>query len=242
VSDLVQLWTWDQKTKRDVYPILDSEKNKPIPISEIRDWLFATENQVRIQNHLSRYFSAEYTGKHFEWFAAHSQAMNFTPWDILAVESLSVTVPVRTARLLLEPNMVRDDYLAETHRSLVPGRDSLWTCDEDLLGEDEALSKLYKLLRDMDGLGYVTTSKLLAAKFPSVIPIRDSKVETLLGLAKSREWWAPIRNLFTAPGLSLADHIDGLNVSEKIGNVTTLRRLDVVLWMEAKARGLDTLR
>jgi hypothetical protein len=94
----------------------------------------------------------------------------------------------------------------------------------------------------MDGLGYVTTSKLLAAKFPSVIPIRDSKVETLLGLAKSREWWEPIRNLFTAPGLSLADHIDGLNVSEKIGNVTTLRRLDVVLWMEAKARGLDTLK
>ena len=42
--------------KQDIYlPTLASETNKPIPITEIRDWLSATGNQVRIQNHLSRY-------------------------------------------------------------------------------------------------------------------------------------------------------------------------------------------
>lgn len=229
-------WKWDGK--KDIYQLtLESEKNKPIPIREIRDWLFATENQERIQNHLSRYFS-DYTGKHFEWFVVPKKAEIFTPWDILAVGALSVTVPTKTARALLEPNKDRDDLLAKSYRFLVPGRDALWTCDERLVGEGGALYKLYELLRDMNGLGYVTTSKLLAAKFPSVVPIRDSKVETLLGLAKSKEWWEPIRDLFITPNRSLADHLDGLKVPEEVGAVTTLRRLDVILWMEARARGL----
>ena len=69
-----------------------------------------------------------------------------------------------------------------------------------------------------------------------MVPIRDSKVETLLGLEKSREWWSPTRKLFTVPSQSLAGYLDELNVPAEVGTVTTLRRLDVILWMEAKAR------
>ena len=86
----------------------------------------------------------------------------------------------------------------------------------------------------------MTASKLLATKFPAVVPIRDSKVETLLGLEKSREWWFPIRKLITVPDLSLAGYLDELEVPAEVGHVTTLRRLDVILWMEAKARGIQT--
>ena len=232
-------WEWDGK--QDIYvPTLASEINIPIPVTEIRSWLLADENKQRIQNHLSRYFTVKYSGKHYEWFVEQSDSKKFTPWDILAVEALSVTVPTETARWLFEPNTKRDDHLAEALRSLVPGQDSLWTCDEELLSDGKPLSKLYSMLRAEEGLGYVTASKLMAAKFPSVVPIRDSKVETLLGLEKSREWWAPIRGLFSASGRSLAEHLNGLDIPVEVGTVTTLRRLDVILWMEAKARKIQT--
>ena len=232
---------WKRVGKQDIYlPTLASEINKPIPISEIRSWLLADGNNQRIQDHLSWYFTVKYSGKHFEWFVAQSDSKTFTPWDILAVEALSVSVPPEKARWLLEANTGCDDLLAEALRSLVPGQDSLWTCDEELLADGKPLSKLYAMLRAQDGLGYVTASKLMAAKFPSVVPIRDSKVETLLGLEKSREWWSPIRKLFTFPGQSLAGYLDELKVPTEVGKVTTLRRLDVILWMEAKARRIKT--
>ena len=232
-------WKWDGK--QDIYlPTLASEMNKPIPDTEIRGWLLAEENKQRIQDHLSRYFTVKYSGKHFEWFVVQSDPKKFTPWDILAVEALSRTVPTETARWLFEPNTVRDDLYAESLRSLVSDRDSLWTCDEKLLNDGGALRGLYKLLRKQPGLGKVTASKLLATKFPAAVPIRDSKVETLLGLEKSREWWSPIRKLFTVPGQSLAAYLDELKVPTEVGKVTTLRRLDVILWMEAKARRIKT--
>ena len=232
---------WARVGKQDVYlPTLAGEKNKPIPVTEIRAWLLADENRQRIEDHLSWYFTVKYSGKHFEWFVAQSDSEMFTPWDILAVEALSRTVPTETARWLFAPNTVRDDFLTESHRTLVPGRDLLWTCDEKLLDDGGAIRDLYRLLREQPGLGYVTASKLLATKFPAVVPIRDSKVETLLGLEKSREWWAPIRSLFVANGESLAERLDELKVPAEVGNVTTLRRLDVILWMEAKARNIQT--
>jgi hypothetical protein len=232
-------WKWDGK--QDVYlPILASETNKAIPVSAIRSWLLADENMQRIQNHLTRYFTVKYSGKHFEWFVAQSDSKMFTPWDILAVEALSRTVPTETARWLFEPNIKRDELLAQSLHSLVQDRGLLWTCDEKLLDDGGSLRDLYKLLRKQPGLGKVTASKLLATKFPAAVPIRDSKVETLLGLEKSREWWSPIRSLFVADGESLAEYLDELKVPAEVGNVTTLRRLDVILWMEAKARNIQT--
>lgn len=86
----------------------------------------------------------------------------------------------------------------------------------------------------------MTASKLLTTKFSAVVPIRDSKEENLLGLEKSREWWSPIRKLFTVPDQSLVRYLDEVKVPAVAGEVTTLRRLDVILWMEAKARRIET--
>ena len=231
-------WIWDGK--KDVYrPLLESEVKKPIPISEIHTWLFATENKYRIQSHLTRYFS-NYNGRHFEWFITRSDPRIFTSWDILAVEALSVSVRTETAKWLLEPNEIRDDLLAESRLSLGSGQGSLWTCDEKLLNSGGALSDLYTLMREKDGLGYVTASKLLATKFPAVVPIRDSQVESLLDLRKSKEWWSPIRGLFNSHDQSLANYLSDFSVPIEVGNVTTLRRLDVILWMEAKARRFES--
>ena len=66
------------------------------------------------------------------------------------------------------------------------------------------------------------------------------KVDATTDLEKSREWWSLIRSLSVADGESLAEYLDELKVPAEIGNVTTLRRLDVILWMEAKARNIQT--
>ena len=66
---------WARVGKQDVYlPTLDGEKNKPIPVTEIRAWLLADDNRQRIEDHLSWYFTVKYSGKHFEWFIAKSDS------------------------------------------------------------------------------------------------------------------------------------------------------------------------
>jgi len=74
--------------------------------------------------------------------------------------------------------------------------------------------------------------------FPEVVPIRDSMVEALLGLDDHENWWLTVRKLLEDDGQSLVRLLDGLRVPEGSEDVTTLRRLDIILWMEANARGL----
>lgn len=231
-------WFVDSDNHEDRYPIEPSEKHMPILFANIHEWLLQDQNRQRQINHLNRYFGSNYSGKLFEYFAARSESKVFTPWDILAVESLSVSVPPATAKWLLEPDEVRDGYLEIANKYFGDPETTLWGCDQALIGDESELSKLYALLRLQPGLGYVTTSKLMAAKFPRIVPIRDSQVELLLGLQNEKSWWSTFRTLFKETALSLAEHLDGLPIPNGAGQVTTLRRLDVILWMEAKARSM----
>ena len=233
-----QNWYVDPVSGRDCYKVKPGEKNTPILFANIHEWLLQDQNRKRQINHLNRYFGSNYSGKLFEYFAARSESKVFTPWDILAVESLSVSVPPATTKWLLEPDEVRDGYLEIANKYFGDPETTLWGCNQASIGDESELSKLYSLLRLQPGLGYVTTSKLMAAKFPWIVPIRDSQVEHLLGLQNEKSWWSTFRTLFkeTAPGL--AEHLDGLPLPNGAGQVTTLRRLDVVLWMEAKARSM----
>lgn len=231
-------WFVDPDNHKDRYPIEPGEKHMPILFANIHEWLLRDQNRQRQINHLKRYLGSGYSGKLFEYFAGRSDSKVFTPWDILAVESLSVSVPPATAKWLLEPDEVRDSYLEIANKHFGDPETTLWGCNQALIGDESELSKLYSLLRLQPGLGYVTTSKLMAAKFPRIVPIRDSQVELLLGLQNEKSWWSNFRTLFkkTAPGL--AEHLDGLPIPNGAGQVTTLRRLDVILWMEAKARSM----
>lgn len=231
-------WFVDPDNHEDRYPIEPSEKHMPILFANIHEWLLQDQNRQRQINHLKRYFASDYSGKLFEYFARKSDSKVFTPWDILAVESLSVSVPPATAKWLLEPDEVRDGYLEIANKHFGDPETTLWGCDQALIGDESELSKLYALLRLQPGLGYVTTSKLMAAKFPRIVPIRDSQVELLLGLQNEKSWWSTFRTLFKETALSLAEHLDGLPIPNGAGQVTTLRRLDVILWMEAKARSM----
>ena len=247
-------WMPGDGRQRDTYPITENEKNQRIPIDKVSGWLRDQVNRERLEDHLDWYLRTDnnYEGRLFEWFSSQAKGRRFTGLHVLAAESLSVKVPSTAARWLLEPDEDRNDLLDEVHQSLAPGTDTLWTCDPALLAGDKsdlkssgALFQLYYSLRKAGtsglktrGIGPVTTSKLLAAMFPAVVPIRDSMVEALLGLGDHDNWWMKVRELFLDDGGSLVQLLAGLRIPESAGDVTTLRRLDIILWMEANARGL----
>jgi hypothetical protein len=85
----------------------------------------------------------------------------------------------------------------------------------------------------------VTTSKLLAAKFPKVIPIRDSRIVALLEIQPKDDLWLMFRKLFNDGDISLVNYLNQLDVPDECGELTTLRRLDIILWMEANARNIQ---
>ena len=236
-------WRWNHDLQRDEFPVLPFEVGIPIPISDLARWLIDPDNHERQRQHLHRYFAAReenggvfYTGQLFERYADQSEPCSFTPWDILAVEALSVSVAPETTHWLTQPDNERDELLKDASQMTQAPGDSLWTCPLELLGRGGALADLYYLLREKKGLGQVTTSKLLSAKFPAVVPIRDSVVASLLGMEKAHEWWLPFRTVFTESDHDLAGHLASLPLPVGSPSVTVLRRLDVVLWMEAKAR------
>ncbi len=238
---------WVPKTKqhlRDAYPPALPDRSKPLPLNEVREWLLNPINRSRIEDHLDWYLR-RYDGRLFEYFRNRSDARRFTPWDILAVESLSVVVPINAAKWLIEPDIYRDGLIDDAQKMLDGGTGELWSCDEALLvgnkkrlEESGSLFQLYECLR-AHKIGPVTTSKLLASKFPVVVPIKDSRIVALLDLQPNENWWLSVRKLFTEGSVSLRDYLDQLVVPDGCGDLTTLRRLDIILWMEANARNIQ---
>lgn len=202
-------------------------------------WLTDPANVEVMKDHLAQYFGrsidgvANYSGQYFEQFIGMSVPDRFTAFDVLAAESLSVDVPRNVAHWLVRPDPDRDDLLWECLREL-SNRQTLWDCDPALLADDGHLSRLYLKLKDQVGLGKVRTSKLLATKFPNVVPIRDSLVEQVLGWPDKAAWWMPMRDLMLS---GVQEVVANLPLPDGAPAVTTLRRLDVVLWMEARNRG-----
>ena len=234
---------WRFDGSRDVYPLADDDIAGPIGIGGVLRWFDEPRHVERASNHLRRYFGdvsegALYAGQYFERFALRSDPTAFTPWDVLAVESLSVSVPSSTAHWLLGPDRPRDELMTACVELYRSGGQRLWSSGFDPVDAGTPFSRLYALLRTQPGLGPVVTSKLMASKFPDLVPIRDSRVEKLLDLEKSREWWAPIRGLFSEGLQNLHALLNRLPLPSGAPEVGVLRRLDVILWMEARSRNL----
>jgi len=204
------------------------------------DWLNDEANRGDLQNHLNRYFGVNttgrpmYTGQYFERFISLSDKNHFTPFDVLAAESLSVVIPSEAAYRLVHDRVA--EWLLHEARDDLASVASLVDCDESKLAEGKPLSNLYRHLRKYHDLGRVKASKLLAAKFPHIVPIRDSLVEQLLGWKNQKEWWLPMRQL----AQSVWATIEKLELPCGAPVVKSLRKLDVVLWMEAKARDIKS--
>lgn len=217
-----------------------------IGYENIVSWLSSAQNFARIEKHFKDYFEKRvghraknvWHGQHFEWFANRVARDCFTEVDLAAIGALSVELPAQTARELIEDGDGKLHELLQECESWTAenGKDaSSADLDDSWLENDSPFSRLYFELKNPDRikLGPVTASKLMAAKYPGLIPIRDSKVAALLAPMPSDLWWRPIRDLVVA----VKPVLERFGIERDDIRVTTLRKLDVVLWMEAKDRG-----
>ncbi|WP_445161439.1 DUF6308 family protein [Mycobacterium sp. Dal123C01] len=190
-------------------------------------------------NCLQRYYAVDdtgnprFTGARFEEMASLNADPNtLGPADFLAVSMLSVSVPAEAAIRLLG----RDAALVSELLSQLPVDVDMVDVDPKMFGGDSPAGRLWDLLRQArDGLGPTTTSKLLAAKRPRLLPIWDSFVEQATGLGAVGSWWRFQYVLNDEDRLIWAWLGELRQLASNVpGSIPGLRILDVLLWMSVE--------
>jgi hypothetical protein len=176
-------------------------------------------------------YGQPYTGAHFDtWAAATNNPDRFTADDVIAVSFLSVVVPPMAARELLD---TRADEFAQLLEAV--GSDRELADQAEPVADDQPASVLYAAVRGLRGVGRTIGTKLLARKRPRLLPIYDSVVSRVCGIEYYH--WEPLRQALRTDGLQ--DRLLDLRQGAGLGpEVSALRILDVVAWMEGKAAGI----
>lgn len=172
-----------------------------------------------------RNYLAKFDGRFFEQLA-DPDPFTITAADLVAVTALSVTVPPAVAAHLLGP--ARPQVSALLRR--IPEGATI-TDDADHLDRDGAAWELYELLDAYHGMGDTKVSKLMAAKRPDLVPIRDTVVSAALGNPKT--WWAPWREFMADDGAtSRLDLVRDVAAEAGASHLSLLRVLDITIWMQ----------
>jgi Family of unknown function (DUF6308) len=207
-------------------------------------WRVWPEVVVRTQTEiavdcLKRYYAMHgdeprYTGSRFESMAALNPDPNtLAPADFLAVSMLSVDVPAEAAIRLLE----RDAATVSRLLLEIPVDVDIVDVDPEMLDADSPAGQLWDVLRrGRDGLGPTTTSKLLAAKRPRLLPIWDSFVEHATGLS-TVGYWRKFQYVLADEQRFVWEWLGELrSLATSIPKSTPeLRILDVILWMSVES-------
>ncbi|MCQ1999790.1 DUF6308 family protein [Arthrobacter zhaoxinii] len=111
-----------------------------------------------------------------------------------------------------------------------------------VLGKESPAWLLWDIFRGYRGgqwrMGATKTSKLLARKRPKLIPIWDPLVARSIGAGTSLTQWEEWHALLTADDRHLVRHLAAVQDRAALPvRVSTLRAMDVILWMDAKQRG-----
>src|SRR3546814_9725981 len=166
-----------------------------------------------------------YTGRHFEEFISRSDPTRFTSEDLAALSCLGVELKGGAVAELL---VTRADELNELLNApdMPDTTADLRHVDKAVIADTSPLSSTYNRLKTIDGIGYVRASKLLAAKRPALVPIRDRAVERFLNAGDA--WWAQYLGIVQDP--KLVDRVQEL--SEHVPERVTLpRRVEVAFCM-----------
>jgi hypothetical protein len=191
---------------------------------------------------LRRYFEdtpppgRPYTGRRFESLSGGGDrpetANRFTADDLVAVTTLSVSVPAEVAGQILDEPLGQQlaDYLAK-----IPTSTALADDDADQhIATDSPAQQAWDLLMGCHGISWVTASKLLARKRPHLLPVYDDVVRC--ALQHPVNVWAALRAALRADGKALDQKLHGLREAADLApRVSALRVLDVALWMRHHA-------
>lgn len=171
-----------------------------------------------------------FTGSRFDDFDGGGDrpevANRFTPADLVAATFLSVQVPPRPALWLSEdPTGQLHELLREIPAGVDPSDPA---GAEELTAPDSHASRLWTLLDEQVGLGWVTVSKLLARKRPHLLPVYDQVLKGVVQPPRTG-WWVTIAEAFTDADFvaSVAD----LRGEARAEHLSLLRTIDIVVWM-----------
>ena len=173
-----------------------------------------------------------FAGRRFEFLGGGGDrsgvANVFTSEDLVAVSMLSINIPGEAAIAILDdPGNELADRLAR-----VPVGIPLWEAEDSIIDDDHSVAtEIWHILRDIDGIGWVTANKLLARKRPHLFPVYDRVVKAALR-PNQKDLWIPLRNQLLADDRRLLNRLEeirsraGLDVEPPL-----LRILDVAIWM-----------
>lgn len=172
-----------------------------------------------------------FTGAFFEGIA-DPDPFRITANDIVAVSMLSVDIPAPTAAWILGEGQ---RHISALLRSM-PTDAHLADPDVDISRNGPAW-ELWDLLSSGRDMGPTKTSKLMAAKRPSLIPISDSVVRAALeGQGTWSNWRAYLQSgewKEARPGVrAAAIEAGGADLSD-------LRVLDIIIWMKSRPLEAD---
>lgn len=198
----------------------------------------------RVVDDLRRYFGIDlppgglaFTGSRFEHLAGGGDrsevADRITAEDLVAVQTLSVTVPAPVALDILEgPLGARLTGLLHA----IPRDINMVDTDADVVADGSPADQAWHLLRDQPDVGWVIAGKLLARKRPQLLPVYDRVVRCAVGRPPS--FWLALHTALREDGAAL--HRQLLELRQVAGvpeTVGALRVCDVVVWMGHRAEG-----
>ncbi|MGW1008034.1 DUF6308 family protein [Streptomyces sp. NPDC002520] len=193
---------------------------------------------------LRRYFgiglppdAVPFTGSRFEHLAGGGDrpgiADRITAEDLVAVQTLSVTVPAPVALDILEGRLgVRLSGLLQA----IPRDIDMADADASVLADGSPADQAWSLLCDQYGVNWVIAGKLLARKRPRLLPVYDRVVRCAVGRPSS--FWLALHTALREDDAAL--HRQLLELRQAAGlpdTVSALRVCDVVVWMNHRALG-----
>ena len=180
-----------------------------------------------------------FTGSRFEHLAGGGDrpevADRITAEDLIAVQTLSVTVPAGVALDILEGRLgVRLSGLLHA----IPRDIDMVDADAVVVADGSPADQAWGLLCEQYGVNWVIAGKVLARKRPRLLPVYDRVVRCAVG--RPRSFWLALHAALREDDAAL--HRQLLELRQAAGlpeTVSVLRVCDVAVWMSHRALGHD---
>ncbi|MFF9585614.1 DUF6308 family protein [Streptomyces achromogenes] len=160
-------------------------------------------------------------------------ADRITAEDLVAVQTLSVTVPAPVALNILEgPLGVRLSGLLCD----IPRDTDMADAEAAGLAPKSPAARAWQLLEDQPDVGWVIAGKLLARKRPRLLPVYDKVVRCALGRPRP-SFWLALHAALGADDRALHRRLLALRQNTGVPEtVSALRVCDVAVWMGHRAQ------
>jgi len=188
------------------------------------------------------YFDLEkpYAGSFFETLEMEKSPENvYTASDFYALMCLEVDVPIGAGLSILGEKAEEISELL----SQIPNVSLRSLSKEEFeryLGQDSPAMELWRILKSYRNVGSTRASKLMARKRPHLIPIQDSVIRRVAEFPRKANDWLLWWEALTKDD-ELECRADQLREAVDRPDLSTLRALDVMLWMSGsqKTNGLQ---